>query len=311
MGHDHHHHSGAHSHAPSAHADRRLLALALLLIVCFMCVEIAAGLIVNSVALLSDAGHMLTDAAALALALGAAHIAPRAAPAALTFGWGRVEILAAQINGATLLILGAVIVSEAVRRLANPPEVDGGLVLLVGVAGAAVNVAAAGILARAERRSLNVEGARAHLLADLYGSLGAVAAGGAVLLFEFQAADGIAGLVVAGLVLRSGWSLTRSSSRVLLEASPSGTDPVEIGSALAASPGVREVHDLHLWEITSDFPALSAHVLVDVDEDCHRKRRALEQLLHERFAIDHVTLQVDHATSGRTTQLACAVRCCS
>jgi cobalt-zinc-cadmium efflux system protein len=300
-----------HRHHGSSEADRRLLLVALVLIGGFMCAEIAAGLIANSVALLSDAGHMLTDAGALALALAAAHIATRAAPSALTFGWGRAEVLAAQVNGATLLVVGTIIVSEAVRRLANPPDVDGGIVVLVGAIGAAVNVAAAAILSRAERRSLNVEGARAHLLADLYGSLGAIAAGAAVALLEFRAADGIAGLVVAALVLRSGWSLTRSSGRVLLEASPSGTDPSEVGTALAGAPGVHDVHDLHLWEITSDFPALSAHVLVDRGEDCHRTRRALERLLRERFAVEHVTLQVDHASSGRSTHLACSVGCMS
>ena len=305
MGHHHHHQH------PAGDADQSLLALALVLIAGFMCAEIAIGLLANSVALLSDAGHMLTDAGALALALGAAHVATRAAPAALTFGWGRAEILAAQVNGATLLVLGAVIVWEAVPRLVDPPEVDGGLVALTGAIGAAVNVAAAAIVSRAERRSLNVEGARAHLLADLYGSVGAIAAGAGVALLGFRAADGIAGLVVAGLVLRSGWSLTRASGRVLLEASPSGADPIEIGSALAGTPGVRDVHDLHLWEITSDFPALSAHVLVGPSEDCHRKRRALERVLRERFSIEHVTLQVDHESSGQRARSGCSVGCCA
>jgi cobalt-zinc-cadmium efflux system protein len=291
--HEHEHH-GHHQHAISASADRGKLRLALALILGFMVAEVAAGLIADSLALLSDAAHMLTDAAAIGLALGALGLAARPPSGRFTFGLGRAEILSAQANGATLLVLAGVIGFEAVRRLFDPPAVEGGLVIVTGLVGAAVNVGAAWALARAERRSLNVEGARAHVLTDLYASLGAAFAGACVLLFDFREADPIAALIVAFLMLRTAWSLLRDSGRVLLEGAPAGMDPQAIGRALARHPGVVEVHDLHVWEVTTDFPALAAHVLVAPGDDCHRIRRELQSVLGERFGIRHTTLQVDH-----------------
>ena len=292
--HAHHHHEPGHSHAPTAGADRRWLSVALALIVGFMVVEVAAGVLADSLALLSDAAHMLTDAGALALALVAARLAARPPGGRYTFGLGRAEILSAQINGAALLILAGVIAWEALQRLGDPPDVDGAVVLVVGLAGAAVNVAAAWALSRADRRSLNVQGARAHVLVDLYGSLGAALAGLLVLVTGFARADTIVALLVAVLMVSSGWSLLSKATRVLLEGSPRGLDPQAIGHALAAHPGVREVHDLHVWEVTSGFPALSAHILVPAGEDCHARRAELEQLLAERFGLEHTTLQVEH-----------------
>jgi len=289
---DHSH--GGHSHGVSPSADRRWLTIALGLIAAFMGVEVVVGIIASSLALLSDAAHMLTDAGAIGLALFAARLAARPPSGRFTFGLGRAEILSAQVNGASLLVLAGVIAVEAVQRLFDPPEVKGGLVIVVGVLGAAVNVGAAWALSRAERRSLNVEGAMAHVLADLYASLTATAAGVVILLTDFGEADGIAALVVAGLMLRSGWSLLRDSGRVLLEGAPQGTDPDAVGQALAKHPGVKEVHDLHVWEVTSGFPALAAHVLVAPGDDCHALRRELEGVLEERFGIAHTTLQVDH-----------------
>ena len=289
-GHSHAHHS----HVPSPDADRGKLALALALIAGFMVVEVVAGIVAGSVALLSDAAHMLTDAASIALALVAARLAARPASAGFTFGFKRAEVLSAQLNGAALLVLGAVLAWESVGRLGDPPEVEGGLVVAVGVLGALVNVAAAWSLARAERRSLNVEGARQHVLIDLYGSLAAVVGGLVVVLAGVAEADAIAALVVVALMLRSGWGLVRASSRVLLEAAPEGVDTRRIGRALCSHPGILEVHDLHVWELTTDFPALSAHVLVAPGDDCHGRRLELERLLRERFAIAHTTLQVDH-----------------
>jgi cobalt-zinc-cadmium efflux system protein len=277
--HDHH---GHHHHAPSADADVRWLSVALALIAGFMVVEVVGGLLASSLALLSDAGHMLTDAAAIGLALVAARLAARPAAGRFTFGLGRAEILSAQVNGATLLVLAGVIAVAAIQRLFSPPDVDGAFV-------------AAWALGRAERRSLNVEGARQHVLTDLYASLAAAAAGAVVVATGFDRADGIAALFVAALMVRSGWSLLRDSGRVLLEGAPEGMDPQAIGRAMAAEPGVVEVHDLHIWEVTSGFPALAAHVLVRPGDDCHGMRRRLQRLLSERFAIDHVTLQVDHA----------------
>jgi cobalt-zinc-cadmium efflux system protein len=288
----------AHHHGVSPAADRRWLAVALGILVAFMAVEVVAGVLADSLALLSDAAHMLTDAGAVALALIAARLAARPAAGRFTFGLGRAEILSAQGNGATLLVLAGVIAVEAIRRLWSTPEVDGELVVVVGLLGACVNVAAAAALGRAERRSLNVEGARAHVLTDLYASLAAAAAGAVVLATDFYRADAIASLVVAALMLHSGWRLLRDAGRVLLEGAPEGVDPQAVGNALAAQPGVVEVHDLHVWEVTSGFPALAAHVLVQPGDDCHAVRRTLQTMVGERFGIEHVTLQVDHAPAG-------------
>lgn len=288
-----------HHHGPAAGADRKWLTVALALIASFMVAEVVAGIIASSLALLSDAAHMLTDAGSIALALVAVQLAARPPSRRYTFGLGRAEILSAQINGATLLVLAGVIAIEAVRRLFDPPDVEGGLVIVIGVLGGLVNVAAAYALSRSERRSLNVEGAMQHVLADLYGSIAAVASGTIIVLAGWEQADGVAALVVALLMLRSGWRLLRDSSRILLEGSPKEIDVEQVGRALASQPGVVEVHDLHVWEVTSGFPALAAHVLVPEGTDCHARRRELELVLHERFGIDHTTLQVDHEARPR------------
>jgi cobalt-zinc-cadmium efflux system protein len=289
-----HHSHEHHHHAVAPDADHRRLAAALALILAFMVAEVVAGLLADSLALLSDAAHMLTDAASLALALLAARLAARPPTGRFTFGLGRAEILSAQVNGALLLVLAGVLAIEAVQRFSQPPDVEGGVVLIVGVVGAGVNVAAAWQLAKAERRSLNVEGARAHVLTDLYASLGSALSRLIILTTGFNEADPIAALVVSVLMLRSGWSLVRDSVRVLLEGSPSGVRTEDVGQALAAAPGIVEVHDLHVWEVTSGFPAIAAHVLVAPGDDCHARRRELELLLHDRFGIEHTTLQVDH-----------------
>jgi cobalt-zinc-cadmium efflux system protein len=288
----HGHHD--HSHGVSADADSRKLAIALALIVGFMCVEVAAGIVGRSLALLSDAAHMLTDAGALALSLVAIRLARRPAAGAMTYGLKRSEILAAAINGSTLLVLGVLIVVEGVRRIVNPPEVDGGLVLAVAIVGIAVNLAATWVLAGANRESLNVEGAFQHIVTDLAAFVGTAIAGAVVLATGFTEADGIAALFVAALMLRAAYMLLRESGRVFLEAAPRGLNPQEIGRRMAGTPGVSEVHDLHVWEVTSGFPAMSAHVLVGRDIDCHGVRRTLEDLLHDEFGLEHTTLQVEH-----------------
>ena len=288
-----HSHAG-HSHAPSADADRGKLSLALALILGFMAAEVVAGILANSLALLSDAAHMLTDAAAIGLSLAAIRLARRPAAGAMTFGLKRVEILSAQVNGVTLLVLAALIAYEGVHRLIDPPGVDGGLVLAVALAGVAVNLAATAVLARANRRSLNVEGSFQHLLTDLYAFVGTAIAAVVILLTGFDRADPIASLLVAALMLRSAYVLLRESGRVFLEASPRGLDPDAIGRRMAAQPGVAEVHDLHVWEVTSEFPALAAHVTVAADADCHRTRLELADMLEHDFGIPHTTLQVEH-----------------
>jgi cobalt-zinc-cadmium efflux system protein len=286
------------AHGSSRGREPRALKLALALIVAFMAAEVTIGIIVSSLALLSDAAHMVTDAAALALALVAARVARRPAQGAMTYGLGRVEILSAQGNGATLLVLALVIVYVAIRRLLSPPHVGGTAMIAVACAGIAVNIVAARILAGDRQpRSLNLEGSYRHILTDLYGFIATAVAGVVVLATGFGRADAIASLVVAALMLHAGYGLLKESGRVFLEAAPAGLVPEEIGKALAAQTGVIEVHDLHVWEVTSGFPALSAHVLVAPGEDCHELRRRLQRLLAERFEIDHTTLQVDHAAA--------------
>ena len=293
MAHDHH----DHSHAVSSDADRKWLAVALGIVLAFMCVEVVAGVLADSLALLSDAAHMLTDAGAIALALVAARLAARPPKGRFTFGLGRAEILSAQLNGALLLVLAGVIAWEAGRRIVDPPDVEGGLVLVVGLIGAGANIASAWALSKAERRSLNVEGARQHVLTDLYASIAAALSGLVILLTGVTEFDGVAALVVAALMVASGWRLLRDASLVLLEGAPAGIDPDAIGRALAAQPGVVEVHDLHVWEVTSGFPAIAAHVIVKPDDDCHQRRRDLQRMLGESFGVEHTTLQVDHAAA--------------
>jgi len=301
------------AHAHRAHADSGRLAVALGLILAFMAVEVAVGILAHSLALLSDAGHMLTDAGAIGFSLVALRLAARPAKGAMTFGLGRVEILSAQANGITLLILAALITYEAIRRLLLAPHVRGGLMLLVALAGIVVNLAAMWLLSRAERRSLNVEGSFQHILTDLYGFIGTAVAAGIILLTGFERADPLVSLLIAGLMIRSGCSLVRDSGRVFLEAAPRGLDPQAIGAALVGLAGVVEVHDLHVWEVTSGFPALSAHVLVGTERDCHATRREMEALLRERFALEHTTLQVDHAGAegSEIVQLQVAPRAAS
>jgi cobalt-zinc-cadmium efflux system protein len=289
----HYHHHG-HSHGPAPDADRRRLALALALILAFMGVEVVVGIAASSLALLADAAHMLTDAGAIGFALVAMRLAARPTTGGYTFGLKRAEILSAQLNGATLLALAVFIVYEGVGRLVGPAEVEGAAVLVVALAGVAVNLAATWTLARANRQSLNVEGAYRHLLTDLLAFLGTAVAGAVVLLTGFARADGIAALAVAAIMAWAAYGLLRDSGRVLLEAAPRGLEADRIGHAMASAPGVLEVHDLHVWEVTSGFPAMSAHVMVAPDDDCHRRRQELKRLLHERFEIDHTTLQVDH-----------------
>lgn len=288
-----HSHEG-HSHGVSADADRGKLRIALALILGFMAAEVVAGILANSLALLSDAAHMLTDAAAIALSLVALRLSKRPARGHMTFGLKRAEILSAQINGVTLLVLATIIAIEGVRRLIDPPGVDGGLVLFVALAGIVVNLAATAVLASANRQSLNVEGSFQHILTDLYAFVGTAIAAAVILTTGFNQADALASLMVAALMLRSAYGLLRDSGRIFLEASPKGIDPDLIGRTMAAQPGVVEVHDLHVWEVTSEFPALSAHVTVGKDADCHRARLELAELIEREFDIHHTTLQVGH-----------------
>jgi cobalt-zinc-cadmium efflux system protein len=285
-------HAGDHSVGPNV--DRWRLALGLALLVAFMAGEVVAGIVAQSLALLSDAGHMLTDAGALALSLVVIRLAARPPQGGLTYGLKRAEILSGLANGVTLVVIAALIVTEAIRRLVSPLEVDARFMLGVALAGVMVNLVVTWQLARANRRSLNVRGSYQHILTDLYAFIGTAVAAVIILLTGFLRADAIVSIAVAALMVRAAYGLLRDAGRVLLEAAPSGMRPAEIAKALAGHPSVSNVHDLHVWEITSGFPALSAHVLVRPGDDCHAVRRDLEQLLDERFEIAHTTLQVDH-----------------
>jgi len=294
---DHHDHAG-HSHDVTADADRRYLTIAFVLIVGFMAFETVIGIVAHSLALLSDAAHMLTDAGALALSLVVIRFVQRSGGETLTYGRRRAEVLSGQANSAVLLVLGVLVSYEAVWRLITPPDVAGGLVTAVAAAGVAVNIVAAWVLAKANRQSLNIEGSFQHIITDLYAFIGTFVAGLVIMFTGFDRADAIASLVVAGLMFRSGVQLQRRAIRVLLEGAPEGMSPTEIGMAMAHGAHVKEVHDLHVWELTPGRPILTAHVLVARDADCHGVRRTLEQMLKERFRIEHTTLQVDHASDG-------------
>jgi cobalt-zinc-cadmium efflux system protein len=288
--------AGEHHHPePTAGGgDRRWLAAALALIAAFMAVEVVIGLLAHSLALISDAAHMLTDAASLALALVAMRLAGRPPRGGYTYGLKRAEILSAQANGLTLLLLAGWLGYAAVRRLVHPPAVAGGPVLVTALAGIAVNLVATWLISRANRTSLNVEGAFQHILTDLFAFIATAVAGAVMLTTGFTRADGIASLVVVVLMIRAGLGLVRESGRIFLEAAPAGVDPAALGARLATQSQVAEVHDLHVWQITSGQPAASAHVLVVEGGDCHAVRRGLERVLQEEYGITHSTLQVDH-----------------
>jgi cobalt-zinc-cadmium efflux system protein len=293
----HHQRPRGHTGAAGSARNSRYLAGALALILAFMAMEVVVGIIASSLALISDAGHMLTDAAAIALALIAARLATRPAAGNLTYGWKRVEILSAQANGITLWLFAAWFVYEAIRRLIHPPEVAGGLVLGTALVGIVVNVVASWLIARTDRTSLNVEGAFQHILNDLFAFIATAVAGLIILLTGWTRADAIAALIVAALMAKAGWELIRESWRIFLEAAPRGINVATIDADLHAVDGVRDVHDLHVWEVTSGFPALSAHILVDRSHDCHERQHAITDLLQERYGIDHTTVQVDHPST--------------
>jgi len=295
MGHEHPHDFGA--------ADSRRLAAALALIIAFMAAELVAGIVGSSLALISDAGHMLTDAVAIGLALAALRLAQRPPGGSFTYGMRRAEILSAQINGITLLLLATLIVYEGIRRLIDPPDVDGALVVVVALVGIVVNLWAARILAGAERRSLNVEGAFLHIVTDLFAFIATAIAGALVLIWGLDRADGIASLLIAALMLWAAYGLLRESGRVFMEAAPKDLDPEAIGKALVDEAGVVEVHDLHVWEVTTGMPALSAHMIVRQDADCHEARWRAARLLADRFGVEHSTLQVEHEPGDQLLQI--------
>lgn len=306
QGHEGHSHAGhGHSHFQvGTDTDSRRLGIALGLIASFMAAEVVVGILAHSLALLSDAAHMLTDAGALAMSLIVIRLLRRPAGGNLTFGLKRSEILSAQANGATLFVLAGLIVYEGIHRLITPPKPGGLAILVVALVGIAVNLLATQQLARANRESMNIRGSYLHLLTDLFAFIATAIAGAIILAAGFDRADGIASLLVAAIMFDAAYGLLKDSGRVLLEAAPEGMSVKQIGEAIAAHhPHVESLHDLHVWEVSSGFPALSAHVLVPPGDDCHGIRRELEQLLAERFKIDHTTLQVDYSREAELIRI--------
>jgi cobalt-zinc-cadmium efflux system protein len=284
-------------------SEPRWLWIALWLNVAVALLEVAIGVVADSTALLSDAAHVVTDALAIGVAIFAVGIAKRPAGGKYTYGLGRVEILGGQANGAALLVLAGMLGVGAVIRLLDPPDVDGTLVAVTGVFGLLANVLAAWALAKANRQSLAVEGAYQHALMDAISSVAAIIAGVLIVVGVSSVADPILALLVTALMIRSGWAILASSTRVLLEAAPVDLSPQDVGAALAAEPGVVEVHDLHVWELTQGFPAVTAHIVVAAGNDCHTTRFRLQQRLERDFHVAHSTLQVDHDHRNELVQL--------
>ena len=297
MTHDHsHQHSngqGGHSHSRGT-KNRRALATALAITGAYTVAEVIGGLITGSLALLADAGHMLSDNFSLGLALIAFWLSAKPPTPERSFGYKRAEILAALVNGVMLVAISIWIFYEAYQRFQDPPEILGGWMMAVAVIGLFVNVAAAWVLMRSEAESLNLQGALRHILADLAGSAGVIAAALIILLTGWLYADPLISVLIGFLVLGSSWKLLRDSVSILLEQSPPGMDAEEVGNRMVSVEGVEDVHDLHVWTIMSGFPALAAHALVGNDEDCHERRRELEKMIYREFGIEHTTLQVDH-----------------
>jgi len=292
--------SSAHGHSHAGHEhgreqSKRALAITLGLTTAFLVAEVVGGLLTGSLALLADAAHMLSDSVSLGLALFAVWLAQRPATTQRTFGLKRAEILAALANGITLVAISIWIFIEAANRLSDPGEVEGGWVLVVAVLGLFVNGASIAVLHRGGADSLNVSAAMRHVIADLLGSVGVIVAALIILTTGWDYADPLVSILIGLLILASSWSILRDTTQILLEGAPPGIDVSDVGREMASVPGVVEVHDLHVWMITSGFSALAAHVLVAEEDDCHEKRLEVAAMLRERFGIDHATLQMDHA----------------
>jgi cobalt-zinc-cadmium efflux system protein len=281
-------------------ADRRYLAIALGLIVGFMAVEVVVAVFSGSLALLADAGHMLADAGAIGGSIWALHLAARPTSPVWSYGLKRAEILAAAVNGVTLLVVGLLVAFDAVRRLIHPTPVEGGALVVVASVGVAVNLVGTWVLSKANRRSLNVEGAFQHVLTDLYGFIGTAIAGVVVITTAWRRADSVASLLVVVLVLRAAWGLLHSSGRVLLEGTPETVDLDEVRQHLYELPEVIAVHDLHAWTLTSELPALSCHVVVsDACLNTGGVGRVLDHLQHclaNHFDVEHSTFQLEAAS---------------
>ena len=281
-------------------ADRRHLRIALGLIAAFMATEVAVGVVSGSLALLADAGHMIADAGAVGGTMWALHLAQRPDTKIWSYGLKRAEILAATANGVTLLVVGVLVLFEAIRRLINPSPVAGVALLAVAAAGIAVNVAATWVLRKSNRRSLNIRGAFQHILTDLYAFIGTAVAGAVIVTTDWQRADAAASLLVVLLMFRASWGLLRESGHVLLEGTPQGVDLDEVHRHLSELPEVLSVHDLHAWTLTSDLPVLTAHIVI-TDACLHDGTAAalldkLHRCVADHFDVEHSTFQLEAVT---------------
>ncbi|HEX5579990.1 MAG TPA: cation diffusion facilitator family transporter [Gemmatimonadaceae bacterium] len=285
-------------HAHGRAANRRRLVVALALAGTYMVAEAVGGVVTNSLALLADAGHMLSDVAALALSLFALRIAERPPSPRRTYGYYRTEILAALVNGATLVAISIFIFVEAWHRFREPPEVEGALMMWIAVGGLLVNLASLRILSGGREGSLNVRGAWLHVLSDALGSVGVIVSGVLIWAFGWRWADPAASVAIALLVVLSSWNLLRETVSVLMESVPAHIDIDDVRDEIAGFPSVAAVHDLHVWSITSGMVALSAHVRVTEELHCNAVLAGLRARLRERFGIDHVTIQVEHEGFG-------------
>jgi cobalt-zinc-cadmium efflux system protein len=287
------HRERSESHAPHRHTSNRELFLALCITGSWFFVELLAGFLTNSLALLADAGHMLTDLAALSLSLVAVKISARPATHEKTYGYLRAEILAALANGIFLVLVAVYIFYEAYRRLMAPPIVKSGAMLAVASVGLVANLVTAGLLYRNQHKNLNIRGAFLHVVGDTLGSVGAIAAGIAMVVWQWYLADPLVSVVVAVLVLYSSWQLVRESVDVLLEGTPRHLNISSILADLGTVRGVLSVHDLHVWSITSGMPAMSCHIIIRSDEDSSTILAALSRLMREKHQIEHTTIQIE------------------
>lgn len=281
-------------------ANRKRLSLVLALVLLYMVAEVVGGIVTNSLALLADAGHMLSDAGALGISLFALWIAQRPPTARRSFGYYRTEILAALVNGATLVAISIFIFAEAWTRFREPPEVLGALMMWIAVGGLLVNVLGLVILRAGREASLNVRGAWLHVLTDALGSVGAIAGGAAIWAFGWKWADPLVSVLIGLLVMFSSWNLLRETVSVLMESAPGHIDVDAVRAAMLDIPEVEEVHDLHVWSITSDLIALSAHACVPDDRPVDPVLAAIRHEMHARFGIDHVTVQIERQPCGET-----------
>lgn len=297
-----HHHSHSHDHGGGHHhhtSNKKALLWAFVLIASFMFVEVAGGIITNSLALLSDAGHMLSDAAALGLSYFAIKLGERKSTPGKTFGYKRFEIIAAALNGLALIAISIYIFIEAFQRFRNPPEVQSLGMLTISVIGLIVNIAAAFILMKGDKdENLNVRSAFLHVLGDMLGSVGAIAAALLIYFFDWGVADPIASIAVAVLIIISGWRVTKDSFHILMEGAPEQIDAAQVRAALSRIPYVNDVHDLHIWSVTSGMPMLSCHIAISGDGVHDTVLHEAQTLLHDKFGIDHSTIQVERQAEG-------------